>query len=88
MLELLPLASEPLSREFVYALSLDLSPLAVHPLPNSSHVALEGAEGIGGAMAFEVVPTIAARLHSNHYTKIIIRNHSRHRESSLALALV
>ena len=56
----------------VYALSLDLSPLAAHPLPNPFHVALEGAEGIGGAMAFEVVPTIAGRLHSDQYTKIII----------------
>ena len=30
--------------------------------------------GIGGAMAFEVVPTAAGRLHSDQYTKIIIIN--------------
>ena len=57
-------------RVCICSLLLDLSPLAVHPLPNPSHVALEGTEGIGGAMAFEVVPTVAGRLHSNQYTKI------------------
>ena len=54
---------------------LDLSPLAVHPLPNPSHMystrALEGAEGIGGAMALEVVPAAAGRLHSDQYSKIL-----------------
>ena len=48
--------------------------MAVHPLPNPSHVALEGTKGIGGAMAFEVVPTVAGRLHSDQYSKIIIIN--------------
>ena len=31
-------------------------------------IALEGAEGIGGAMALEVVPAAAGRLHSDQYT--------------------
>ena len=46
-------------------------------IPSPTHLickALEGTEGIGGAMAFEVVPTAAGRLHSDQYTKIIIIN--------------
>ena len=34
-------------------------------------IALEGAEGIGGAMALEVVPAAAGRLHSDQYSKIL-----------------
>ena len=34
-------------------------------------IALEGAEGIGGAMALEVVPAAAGRLHSDKYSKIL-----------------
>ena len=34
-----------------------------------SCIALEGAKGIGGAMAFEVVPAVAGRLQSDQYSK-------------------
>ena len=34
-------------------------------------IALEGTEGIGGAMAFEVVPAASGRLHSDQYSKIL-----------------
>ena len=42
--------------------------------PSPTHlicIALEGAEGIGGAMALEVVPAAAGRLHSDQYSKIL-----------------
>ena len=43
-------------------------------IPSPTHlicIALEGAEGIGGAMALEVVPAAAGRLHSDQYSKIL-----------------
>ena len=67
---------EPLPWEFVYA-SHCLTCPSWQCIPSPTHlicIALEGAEGIGGAMAFEVVPTAAGRLHSDQYTKIIIIN--------------
>ena len=53
---------------------IDLSPNRSSDHPIRGHIALEGTEGRGGAMAFEVVPTAAGRLHSDQYTKIIIIN--------------
>ena len=67
---------EPLPWEFVYALYCLTCP-PWQCIPSPTHlicIALEGTEGIGGAMAFEVVPTAAGRLHSDQYTKIIIIN--------------
>ena len=65
--------AEPLPWEFVYA-----SPCLICPpwqcIPSPTHlicIALEGAEGIGGAMALEVVPAAAGRLHSDQYSKIL-----------------
>ena len=67
---------EPLPWEFVYA-SHCLTCPPWQCIPSPTHlicIALEGAEGVGGAMALEVVPAAAGRLHSDQYTKIIIIN--------------
>ena len=59
------------------ALGAKLGVIDLQKSRSSDHptcIALEGTEGIGGAMAFEVVPTVAGRLHSDQYTKIIIIN--------------
>ena len=61
------------SWEFVYA-SHCLTCPSWQCIPSPTHlicIALEGAEGIGGAMALEVVPAAAGRLHSDQYSKIL-----------------
>ena len=63
----------PLPWEFVYA-SHCLTCPPWQCIPSPTHlicIALEGAEGIGGAMALEVVPATAGRLHSDQYSKIL-----------------
>ena len=78
---------ESLPWEFVYALyCLTCPPWQCTPFPTHLCIALEGTEGIGGAMAFEVVPTAAGRLHSDQYTKIIIINTPINLQSSLGTA--
>ena len=52
------------------ALGAELAVIDLSPNRSSDHPIRE----IGGAMAFEVVPTAAGRLHSDQYTKIIIIN--------------
>ena len=64
---------ESLPWEFVYA-SHCLTCPPWQCIPSPAHlicIALEGAEGIGGAMALEVVPAAAGRLHSDQYSKIL-----------------
>ena len=76
---------ESLPWEFVYASHCLICP-PWQCTPSPTHlicIALEGTEGIGGAMAFEVVPTAAGRLHSDQYTKIIIINTPINLQSSL-----
>ena len=55
------------------ALGTELTVIDLSPNRSSDHPIRE-TEGIGGAMAFEVAPNAAGRLHSDQYTKIIIIN--------------